>query len=95
MEKSKSYYMSLNYPIQIEKVDEGYCAFIPILKGCKAFGQTADEAVKELEAVKEGFFEIFIETGKVIPEPVVHIDIPHDVFVNLSCKEELEPYISC
>ena len=40
-EKDKEYYISLNYPAQIEKVDEGFCAFIPILRGCKAFGETS------------------------------------------------------
>ena len=26
MKKDKEYYISLNYPVQIEKVDEGFCA---------------------------------------------------------------------
>ena len=51
--------MSLNYPVQIEKVDEGYCAYIIMLRGCKAFGKTPEMALKELEAVKEGFFDVF------------------------------------
>ena len=29
MKKDKEYYISLNYPVQVEKVDEGFCAFIP------------------------------------------------------------------
>jgi len=33
MKKDKKYYISLNYPIQIEKVDEGFCAFIPTKNG--------------------------------------------------------------
>ena len=59
MKKNKKYYMSLNYPVQIEKVDEGYCAYIIMLRSCKAFGKTPEMALKELEAVKEGFFDVF------------------------------------
>ncbi len=93
MKKDKKYYMSLRYPIQIEEVDEGFCAFIPMLKGCKAFGETSEIALKELEAVKEGFFDVFLEMGKPIPEPVIHLDIPYEVFRRLKHKEELEPFV--
>jgi len=80
VKRDRKYYMSLSYPVQIEKVREGFCAFIPMLKGCKAFGETAEIALKELEEVKEGFFDVFLEMGKPISEPVIHLDIPHDVF---------------
>ena len=71
LKKNKSYYMALTYPIQIEKIAEGFCAFIPMLKGCKAYGHTAEEALKELETVREGFIDVFLEMGKPIPEPNV------------------------
>jgi len=93
MKKDKKYYKSLNYPIQIEKIDEGFCAFIPVLRGCKAFGETPEIALEELEAVKEGFFEVFLEMGNPIPEPLIHLDIPHDVFCRLKQREELEPFV--
>jgi len=93
MKKDKQYFLSLNYPAQIEKVEEGFCAFIPMLKGCKAFGETAEIALRELEAVKEGFFDVFLEMGKPIPEPVIHLDIPYEVFRELRHREELEPFI--
>jgi len=93
MEKDKKHYMSLSYPIQIEKVDEGFCAFIPMLRGCKAFGRTLEIALKELETVKEGFFDVFLEMGKSIPEPVIHLDIPYDIFRGLKQREELEPFV--
>ena len=93
MKKDKSYYISLNYPVQIEKVEEGICAFIPMLRGCKAFGETAEIALKELEAVKEGFVDVFLEMGKAIPEPVIHLDIPYGVFRGLRHREELEPFV--
>ncbi len=93
MKKDKEYYMSLIYPVQIEVVDEGFCAFIPMLKGCKAFGETAEVALKELEAVKEGFFDVFLEMGKPIAEPVIHLDIPYNVFRGMKQREELEPFV--
>jgi len=85
--------MALAYPTQIEKVSEGYCAFIPMLKGCKAYGQTAEEALIELESVREGFFDVFLEMKKPISEPIIHLDIPYDVFVGMPAREELEPYV--
>ena len=94
MKKDKKYYMSLNYPIQIEKVDEGFYAFIPMLRGCKAFGKTSEIALKELEAVKEGFFDVFLEMGKPIPEPIIHLDIPYEIFRVMKHKEELDPFIN-
>ena len=93
MKKNKSYYMGLTYPIQIEKVSEGFCAFIPLLKGCKVYGRTAEEALKELEFVREGFFDVFLKMGKPIPEPIIHLDIPYDIFVGLPEREYIEPYI--
>jgi len=93
MKKDKKYYMSLSYPVQIEKVDEGFCAFIPTLRGCKAFGETPEIALKEIEAVKEGFFDVFLEMAKHIPEPVIHLDIPYDVFRELKQRDELEPFV--
>jgi len=93
MKKDKVYYMSLNYPVQIEKVNEGICAFIPMLRGCKAFGTTPEIALKELEAVREAFFDVFLEMGKPIPEPVIHLDIPYGIFRGLEQREELESFV--
>jgi predicted RNase H-like HicB family nuclease len=93
MKKNKKYFMSLVYPVQIEEVNEGFCAFIPELKGCKAFGKTVETALKELESVKEGFFDVFIELGKPIPEPIVHLDIPYGIFRKMKLREELETFV--
>ncbi len=93
MKKDKRYYMSLSYPVQIEEVNEGFCAFIHVLKGCKAFGETAQIALKELVAVKESFFDVFLEMGKPIPEPFIHLDIPYEIFRGMEYREDLEPFI--
>lgn len=93
MKKDKEYYISLNYPVQLEKVEKGFCAFIPILRGCKAFGETPEIALRELEAVKEGFIDVFLEMGKSIPEPVIHLDIPYELFRGMKHREDLEPFV--
>ena len=93
MKKDKKYYMSLSYPVQIEEVNECFCAFIHVLKGCKAFGETAEIALKELETVKEGFFDVFLELGKPIPEPLIHLDIPYEIFRGMKNREDLEPFV--
>ena len=47
MEKTKEYYMTLDYPVQIERVAGGFYAFISVLKGCKAFGETPDKLTRK------------------------------------------------
>ena len=92
--KNLSYYLQLEYPTTIRKMPDGmYCAEIPLLKGCAAYGETADEALNELEGVRETVLEILLEKGKPIPEPTVHLEIPVGVFEQLEKKEELAAYI--
>ena len=92
--KGLNYYLQLEYPTIIRKMPDGaYCAEIPLLKGCEAYGRTADEALYELEGVKETVLEILLEKGTPIPEPIVHLEIPVGVFEQLERKEELAAYI--
>jgi len=92
--KGLSYYLQLEYPTIIRKMpDRVYCAEIPLLKGCAAYGKTADEALEELEGVKETILEILLEKGKPIPEPTVRLEIPVSVFEKLERKKELAAYI--
>ncbi|HOT98166.1 MAG TPA: toxin-antitoxin system HicB family antitoxin [bacterium] len=74
--KSLDYYLSLDYPIEIVKIPVedggGYSAFIRQL-GKLAFrgdGETREEAIKDLDEVKEILFEEYLEKGIEIPEPV-------------------------
>jgi antitoxin HicB len=75
MKKDLTYYLNLNYPIEIYKIDEeeggGYQASINIL-GKYAFrgdGNTIDEAISDLEEVKKYLFERYLTEGIYIPEP--------------------------
>ena len=51
------YYMSLNYPSQITKIDEadgdGFLIEVPMLKGCMSDGETVEEAYNNLEEAKK------------------------------------------
>ncbi len=49
--------------------DEGYIADIPDLKHCSAFGQTPEEALRELLIAKKAWLEAAHEHGKPIPAP--------------------------
>lgn len=49
--------------------DEGYIADIPDLKFCSAFGQTPEEAVREVLLAKAAWLDIARDTGKPIPHP--------------------------
>lgn len=49
--------------------DEAYIATVPELPGLSAFGDTEEEALKELEIVQEVFLDVMRERGDPIPEP--------------------------
>ena len=74
MKKDVSYYMSLSYPVEIQKVKEddggGYLATIPLLAGCMSDGETVEEAYDNIEAAKEEWLGSMLERKMDIPEPV-------------------------
>ncbi len=49
--------------------DEGYIADIPDLEFCSAFGETPEEALRELRIAKTLWLEAARAGGKPIPEP--------------------------
>jgi predicted RNase H-like HicB family nuclease len=49
--------------------DGGYIADIPDLDSCSAFGETPEQALKELEAAKKAWLEAARQAGKPIPTP--------------------------
>ncbi|HKP51074.1 MAG TPA: type II toxin-antitoxin system HicB family antitoxin [Chloroflexia bacterium] len=59
------------YPIEIfySEEDGGYIANIPDLKYCSAFGDTPEEALRELELAKAAWIESAQALGKPIPQP--------------------------
>ena len=94
MKRSSSYYRSLSYPVTIERMEDGtYCASIPILKGCKAYGETQTRALEELQGVKETLLEMMINQRKPIPEPTIHLEIPASQFSRIRNKKQLRRFI--
>ncbi len=49
--------------------DGGYIADIPDLDSCSAFGDTPEQALKELEIAKKAWLEAARQAGKPIPLP--------------------------
>jgi len=49
--------------------DGGYIADIPDLEACSAFGQTAEEALKEVETAKAAWLSAARAAGKPVPPP--------------------------
>lgn len=69
-----NYYMGLNYPSQITKIDDadggGFLIEVPLLKGCMSDGETVEEAYNNLEEAKKEWFTYMLENNLEIPEPV-------------------------
>ncbi len=60
-----------DYHINIfhSEADGGYVADIPDLEACSAFGETAEEALKQVEIAKSAWLEAAQAEGKPIPPP--------------------------
>ncbi len=50
--------------------EDKYLAEIPALPGCKAWGDTPEEALWILESVAEAFIDSYKERGKPLPEEI-------------------------
>jgi len=61
----KDYHINVFY----SEDDEGYIADIPDLKHCSAFGETYEEAFKEVLIAKELFLSVLTDKQIDIPEP--------------------------
>jgi predicted RNase H-like HicB family nuclease len=61
----KDYHINTFY----SEEDSGYIADIPDLEACSAFGNTPEEALRQVEIAKEAWLEAARAEGKPIPEP--------------------------
>jgi predicted RNase H-like HicB family nuclease len=61
----------MKYPVTIfySEEDGGYIAIAPDLKGCSAFGETPQEALRELETAMELWLSVARRDSAPIPEP--------------------------
>jgi predicted RNase H-like HicB family nuclease len=61
----KDYHINVFY----SEEDEGYIADIPDLKYCSAFGESPEDAVREVLIAKNAWLEAARAQGKSIPRP--------------------------
>jgi predicted RNase H-like HicB family nuclease len=61
----KDYHINIFY----SEKDDGYIADIPDLEACSAFGNTPQEALKEVEIAKAIWLKAARAEGKPIPKP--------------------------
>ena len=84
--------------IQWSDEDEGYIALIPELPGVSAFGETPEEAAKEVEIAKNAMIEAYEQDGCQLPDPdklkefsgQLRIRIPRSLHASLHLEAKKE-----
>jgi len=61
----KDYHINIFY----SELDSGYIADIPDLAHCSAFGDTPEDALKEVQIAKQAWLSTAKAEGKPIPRP--------------------------
>jgi antitoxin HigA-1 len=61
----QDYFISIFY----SEEDDGYITDIPDLRFCSAFGETPEEALREVQIAKTAWLEASLASGKPIPKP--------------------------
>ena len=54
-----------------EETEDMYMGEVPILPGCRAWGETPELALEYLESVAEGFIRSHLKHGDPLPEGIV------------------------
>jgi len=75
------------YTIEIfySEEDDGYIAVVPELPGCSAFGETEEEALKEIKTAIELWIEAAKKEGREIPKPMGK-ELLKEVMENIKAK---------
>ena len=69
-DNSLSYYLSLEYPIDVYPEERGFTVMIHDLPGCMSQGETMDEAILNIDKAKNLWLETVYATDKTsIPLP--------------------------
>jgi predicted RNase H-like HicB family nuclease len=61
----RDYHINIFY----SEEDKCYVADIPDLVSCSAFGDTPEDALKELQVAKEAWLDVARAQGKAVPRP--------------------------
>ena len=78
--------------VRYSKEDEGYIAVVPELRGCSAWGETEQEALKAVEEAARAWLESAKANGIEIPVPLdkqpvsgkYHLRMPPDLYRELA-----------
>lgn len=72
MKDKLDHFLSLNYRYELfrDEEDGGFFATHPELSGCAAQGETAEEAIVNLDVARRLWIETRVKDGLPIPEPV-------------------------
>ena len=65
MKRKTDYHINVFYSNE----DGGYIADVPDLKSCSAFGETPEEALKEVLLAKQAWLAAAKSNGKPLPKP--------------------------
>jgi predicted RNase H-like HicB family nuclease len=65
----------INYAIIVafSDEDEGYIATIPELPGCSAFGESEEEATKEVKIAASVWLSAAKKAGRKIPQSIIEV----------------------
>ena len=66
----KLYRLSLVMHGPSEDTEDKYLAEIPALPGCRAWGETASEALENVQSVAAGFIASYRSRGEPLPQEV-------------------------
>lgn len=100
-DKNLDYYLNLNYEIGIRQLNEddggGWFAEISLLPGCISDGETAEEALDNINDAKKSWLEVALKNSDTIPEPVdnqysgqLRIRIPKSLHKSLAERAKQE-----
>ena len=66
--------MMSRYAIEIfySEEDRGHVAVVPELPGCSAFGESEEDALREIKTAMEAWLEVAHTDGLPVPEPLSH-----------------------
>jgi predicted RNase H-like HicB family nuclease len=69
------------YLAVVEKAEGNYSAYLPDVDGCVAMGKTVEETLSLLTEALASHFELMVEEGYDIPEPLtvagyIEVEVP-------------------
>ncbi|WP_419838944.1 type II toxin-antitoxin system HicB family antitoxin [Candidatus Poriferisodalis sp.] len=67
---SKTYTLPYTLKAPCEETEHMYLAEVPVLPGCRAWGETAEEALRNLDGVAADFVASHEEHGDELPSSI-------------------------